>query len=175
MVRLLLLAEALVEPGLVAVERVRVLHDELAQPDEALAGPRLVALLDREVVEHLRKLAVALELARVERDRLLVRHRQDVLRAFAVLEAEELLDEVALRLLPQLERREDGHEHLLRADRVLLLANDLRDLLVDAPAEREERPDAGRDLPDEAAADEQLVRHRVRVGGRFAQGRKEQL
>ncbi len=37
-VRLALFAEALVEPLLVAVERVRVFHDELAHPDEALAA-----------------------------------------------------------------------------------------------------------------------------------------
>jgi hypothetical protein len=46
---------------------------------------------------------------------------------------------------------------------------------VNAPAERQERPDSGRDLPDEAAANEQLVRESLRVGGRLAQGRQEEL
>ena len=55
--------EALVEPGLVAVERVRVLHDELAHAEQAAARPRLVAILGLEVVPELRQLLVALELA----------------------------------------------------------------------------------------------------------------
>src|SRR5512133_2147348 len=67
-----MLAKALVEPGLVAVEGVGVLHDELAKADQTLSRPWLVALLDREVVEDLRQLPVALQLASVERDSFLV-------------------------------------------------------------------------------------------------------
>ena len=66
-----------VEAFLVTIERVRVLHDELADAEQSPARARLVALLHREVVEDLRELAVALELARVEGERLLVRQRQD--------------------------------------------------------------------------------------------------
>src|SRR5258705_10632 len=40
--------EAPVEPGLVAVERVRVLHYELAHAQEPAPRPRLVAFLSRE-------------------------------------------------------------------------------------------------------------------------------
>jgi hypothetical protein len=46
---------------------------------------------------------------------------------------------------------------------------------VDAPAERQESPQAGADLPDEAAADEQLVACGLGVGRRLAQGRKKEL
>src|SRR5512133_121669 len=49
LVRDRVLAEALVERGLVAVERVAVLHDELADPEEPPAGARLVAVLRLEV------------------------------------------------------------------------------------------------------------------------------
>jgi hypothetical protein len=48
-------------------------------------------------------------------------------------------------------------------------------LAVDAPAERHERPQARADLPDEAGAHEQLVRDRVGVARRVAQGRQEKL
>ena len=98
-----------------------------------------------------------LDLARVEGDRLLVRHRQDVVPAGAVVEVEDLRDLDPPGRLPQLGGRQDGHQHLLAADRVHLLADDLLDLPVDAPAERQERPEAGADLADEAAAHEQLV------------------
>src|SRR5207253_254333 len=81
--------EALPRAVLVAVERVRVLHDELADPDQTAAGPRLVAVLHREVVPELRKLLVRLDLPRVERDRLLVRHRQDEAAAASVLQVED--------------------------------------------------------------------------------------
>ena len=46
---------------------------------------------------------------------------------------------------------------------------------VDAPAERQERPQAGADLADEAAANEQLVARGLRVGGIVAQRREEEL
>ena len=136
MIRRLVPAERHVESGLVAVERVRILHDELAQSQEPTARPLLVALLDREVVEQLRQLPIARDLLGMERDGLFVCHRKHVLAPCAILDAEDLLDVVTLRVLPELERREHGHEHLLAADRIHLLADDLHDLLVHAPAER---------------------------------------
>ena len=165
----LLELEAAIEARRVAVERVGVLHDELAQPDEPLPGTRLVAFLDREVVEHLRQQPVARELAGMEADGLLVRQRQHEVGALAVLQPEHLLDVVASGRLPELERRQHRHQHLLRADRVHLLADDLLDLPVDPPAERQERPDTGGHLTDEAAAHEQLVIRRLGVGRRVAQ------
>ena len=167
--------EALVEPLRVAVERIRVLHDELADADQAGARARLVALLRLEVVEHLRQVAVRLDLARVKGHRLLVRHREDELPVVAVTQLEHFGDVVAAGRLPELGRSQNGHEELLRPDRVHLLADDPDHLLVDAPTEREKRPDAGADLADESAADEQLVADRLRVGRSLAQRRQEQL
>jgi hypothetical protein len=48
----------MLEPVRIAVERVRVLHDELARPQHAGARPRLVTLLDLDVVEDQRQVAV---------------------------------------------------------------------------------------------------------------------
>ena len=93
-----------------------------------------------------------------------MRQRQHDVAAVAVLEPEDLRDVYTARLLPELPGREQRHQHLLRADRVHLLADDVDDLLVDAPAEREEHPHAGGELADEAAAHEQLVADRLRVG-----------
>ena len=170
-----MLAEALVEPGLVAVERVGVLHDELAKAEQSSPRARLVTVLRLKVVPDLRQVLVRLDLPPVEGDRLLVRERQDVVAARAVLQAEELRDRDPSRRLPELSRSEDRHEDLLRAEGVELLADDLLDLPVDAPAERHERPEAAGDLANEAAAHEQLVRDRLRVGGVLAQGRQEEL
>ena len=77
--------EAHLQAVLVTVERVGVLHDELADADQARTWARLVAILRLEVVPGLRQLLVALQLACVERERLLVCHRQDELAARAVL------------------------------------------------------------------------------------------
>jgi hypothetical protein len=46
---------------------------------------------------------------------------------------------------------------------------------VDAPAQREERPEAGADLADEAAADEQAVARRLGVAGIVPECRDEEL
>src|SRR5262249_12467169 len=140
--------EALVQARLVTIERVRVLHDELADAKQPAARARLVAVLGLEVVPGLRELPVALDLARVERERLLVRHRQHELPARAILHVEDLGDLVAPGRLPELLWRQDGREPLLGADRVHLLADDLLDLPVHAPAEAGERPEARADLTD---------------------------
>jgi hypothetical protein len=175
LVRDLVRIEAPVEPGLVAVERVRVLHDELTHAQEPAAWPRLVPLLRREVVPELRQLLVRLQLARVERHRLLVRERQHEVAPVPVLEMEHDRDADAAARLPQLGRRQHRLEHLLTADRVDLLADDLHHLLVHPPAEGQERPEPGADLTDEASAHEQLVARCFGVRGRLAQGRKEKL
>src|SRR5207244_6606393 len=125
--------------------------------EEAAARARLVPALRLEVVPELGKLLVRLDLARVERRGLLVRHREDVLAAGAILDVEDLGDSDPPRRLPQLSGRQDWHQHLLAADRVHLLADDLLDPPVDAPAERHERPQAGTHLADEPAARKQLV------------------
>ena len=60
---------ALVEPGAIAVERVRVLHDELARAQHAGLRARLVPLLDLDVVPDLRQVTVRADrLGRVQRD-----------------------------------------------------------------------------------------------------------
>ena len=111
----------------------------------------------------------------MEGHRLLVRHRQDEPPARAVLEVEDLGDLVAPGRLPELDRRQQRHQHLLAADRVHLLADDLLDLAMHTPAERQERPEARAHLTDEAAAHEQLVARRLRIGRILAQGRQEEL
>ena len=175
LVRVAVRLEARAHALLVTVERVGVLHDELADPQESAARTRLVAILRLEVVPELRQIAVALELARVERDRLFVGQRQDEVSTGPILHTEDLRNRQAARCLPELGGSEDGHQHLLAADRVHLLADDLLDLPVDAPAERRERPEARRDLADEASADEQLVAHRFGIARILPEGRDEEL
>src|SRR6185503_12283920 len=125
--------EAPFDAVLVAVERVGVLHDELAHPEEPAARPRLVAVLDREVVPELRQLPVRADLTRQERECLLVRHGKYEAPPRTVGDVEDLGDPGAAGRLPELDRREERREELLAADPVHLLADDLLDLPVDAP------------------------------------------
>ena len=112
---------AALEGLLVAVEAVGVLHDELPRPQDTGPGPGLVALLDLEVVEDQRQVAVgADDLGDVEGDRLLVGHRQHQLGALAVGELEQLLDPEPAGAAPQVGGLEHRHQHLLAADRVHL-------------------------------------------------------
>ena len=72
---------------LVGVEAVGVLHGEFAHPDQSGAGPRLVAVLGLDLVEHDREL-VAVEFGAHEvDDSLLVGHRQQHRLVVAVAEA----------------------------------------------------------------------------------------
>ena len=175
LVRVGMLLEAHVEPGLVTVERVRVLHHELPHAQQAAAGTGLVPALRLEVVEDLRQVAVGAELGEMERHRLLVRHREHERPARAVGQPEELGDPVAAGRLPELGGRDHRHRHLLTADRVHFLPHDLHDPLVRAPAGRKEAPEPGAHLADHPRADEQLVRDSFRIRGVVSKSREEQL
>jgi hypothetical protein len=162
------------QPVLVAIEGIGVLHDELARAQDPGARARLVAALGLEVVEQHRQLAIgAHRLRDVEGDGLLVAQGEDQVGPPAVLELEHLLDVVAPAALPELGRRDDRHQHLLAADPVALLAHDLRHVLVHAPAGRQPAPQARADLADEPGAHAELVRQRLGVGGGLALGGQE--
>src|SRR5207302_8782515 len=63
LVRLAVRLEAALDALVVAVERVRVLHDELADAEQPSAPARLVAVLDCDVLAGLRQLSVRLDRA----------------------------------------------------------------------------------------------------------------
>ena len=122
---------AAVEPFLVGVEAVGVLHVEFTHADEAGAGPGLVAELRLDLVEDLRQVAIAVNVGlHREGDHLFVRggHHQRALPA--VLQPEERLAH-GLRAaggLPKLQRMERGHSQLVAARGVHLLPDDVLDL-----------------------------------------------
>ena len=167
--------EARAHALLVAVERVGVLHDELADPQEPAARPRLVAILVGKWYQSCgssRYDWISRAWNVTVSSCVSGRMKSRPVRSFTL---EDLRNRHAARRLPELGGSQDGHQHLLAADRVHLLADDLLDLPVDAPAERHERPDARAHLADEAAADEQLVAHRLGIGRIIAERRDEEL
>ena len=110
-------------------------------------------------------------------DDLLVGHRQDHVPAVAVLEPAELRPDrvVAAAGPPDVGRVDDRHLHLLAADPVLLLADDLLDPVVDPLAERQQRVDPGAELADVAGPQQQAVRRHLGVGRVVAERGEEEV
>ena len=140
-----------VEPGLVPVGAIGVLHDEFADTDQPATGARLIAPFGLEMVDLHRQLAVRLhDVGEEDTDDLLVRHGQDHVSAVAVLEPAEFRADrvIAAARPPDIRWMDDRHLHLLAADPVLFLADDLLDSVADALAEWEERVDPRAELAD---------------------------
>ena len=155
MVRLVVTVVLQVETGLVAVEAVAVLHDELANANEPRTRTRVVAPLRLQVVDESGELTVAANLLADEvAHRLLVRHREDHIAVLSVLEPGELgTDHVPPpRILPDLGGVDDRHEQLLSPDPPHLFADDRVDLLDHAPPDREIAEYAGAELSDAPGA-----------------------
>ena len=169
---------SLVERRRAGVERVRVLHRELAPAHEAEARPHLVAELRLDLVEVDRELPVGVErVAHGIRHDFLGGRAVDEVAVVAVLDAQELLAVAlpALRLHPQLARMDRRAEELDRAGAVHLLADDGLELLHRAQAERQVGVDSGRDFADHSGAHHQPLADDVGVGRNFAQRGDERL
>ena len=152
------------------VERVGVLHQELAAAHHAEPGADFVAELPLLVIEVQRQLLVAFHVGPEDvRDQLLVGGAKQHLAVVPVLDAQHFL---AIRLIPArlapevclLQRR---HQHFDGAGTVHFLAHDLFDPLQDTQAERQPGINAGAILADHAGAQHQLVRDDRGVRRRF--------
>jgi hypothetical protein len=141
----------------VHVERVGVLHQELAATQEATSRSRLVAELRLDLVQVLRKIAIATDLVtRNVRHDLFVGRAEVIVAAFPVFQAEKRVAEAipAPGLLEVVGRQEGRHEHLQRASTIHLAPDDGLDLLQDPHAERQEVVQAGANPAHEPRARE---------------------
>ena len=146
--------------GLVEVEGVVVLHQELAPSHDAKARPHLVAKLPLDVIEVLRQVTVALRAVAEEHgDHLLVGRPEQHVAVVPILYAQHLgaIGVVAPTLAPQIGRLDGRHQHFLRPRGVLLLAHDALDVLQDAKAQRQPGIDAGAGLPDQPRTQHQAM------------------
>ena len=165
------------QAGVVDVERVRVLHDELASAQDAGAGSRLVAELRLDLVDHERQVLVGGVLALdQQREHLLVRRAEEVVRALAVLEAEEGVPVLrpAVGLLVRLPWEQRREVHLLEAGAVHLVADGVLDVAVHEEAEGQPGEDARRHPPHVAAAHEEPVARHLGVGRVVTERAQEQ-
>ena len=169
---------ALLQTLEIGVERVGVLHRELARAHHAEARPDLVAELGLDLVEIDRQLAVAADLlAHDIAEHLLGRGRVAELALGAVLDAQHqrAVEVPAPGLLPQLRGLDGRREHLEGAGAIHLLAHDALDLLHHAQPQRHPRVQAARELADEARAQHQLVAHQLGFLGGFLEGGEIEL
>ncbi len=165
-----------IEAGFVDVEGVGVLHDELADAEEAGFGAGLVAEFGLDLVPDLGELLVAAEFfaGDVGHD-LFVGHGEAEFSTFAVFEAEHVVahDGPASAGFPDFFGVEGGEEELL-ADAVHLLADDGDDFVDGAVTEEEVGVDACAQLADISGAQEEFVAGDFGVGGGFAEGGDEE-
>ena len=167
----------LLEPGVVDVEGVGVLHHELAPAQQPGARTRLVAVLGLDLVDRERQVLVGgVEVLHHEGEHLLVRGAEEVVGALAVLEPEDVGAVVgpAVGRLVGLLGQQRGERQLLGADVVHLLADDGLDPAQHAQAQGQPGVHARRDAADVAGADQQAVARDLGVVGVVAQGAHEQ-
>lgn len=158
--------------GLVAVERVGVLHGELAPAHQPEAGAAFVAELGLDMVEVQRQLAVALDLvARDVRDHFFRGRLQDEIALVAVLDAQQLRAVLfpAAGLHPEFGRLHHRHQQLDGAGCVHFLADNALDLTDDLQPQRHVGVDSARQLANHAGPRHQLVAGDLGLGRGFFQ------
>ncbi len=167
-----------VRVGIVHMEGVAVLHDELAAAHQAEARANLVAELRLNLEDVHRKLLVALhDLADDVGDHLFVGRPEAEVRALAILESQQLaaVELPAPALLPKLGWLHRGHQQLLTTVARQLFTDDLLELPDAAQRQRQVVVDTGGHLLNHAAAHHQLLADDVGVARRLAVGLEEKL
>ena len=162
----------------IEIEGIGVLHQEFAPAHHAEARPNLIPELPLDVVEIERQVAIARDaVPKNLRHLLFIRRAVKQVAVLAVADAQHLraIGVIAAALAPQIGGLDGRHQDFLRAGRVLLLPHDLLDLRQNALAERQPGIDAGAGLTHQTRTQHQTMRDDFRLGGRFAQSRREKL
>ena len=128
-----------IEALVVDVEAVRVLHHELAAPQQARSWTRFVAVLGLDLVDVQRQVLVrAVQSLHEQGEHLLVGRRQQEVVAVAVAQAKQVVAvlDPPIRGLIGLFGQQRREMNLLETGGIHLLANDALDIAVDDPSER---------------------------------------
>ena len=168
----------LLQPDVVDVEGVGVLHHELAAAQQPGAGPRLVPVLGLDLVERQRQVLVrGVQVLDQQGEHLLVGGTEQVVTALAVLQPEDVGPVVgpATGRVVRLLRQQGRQVHLLGADGVHLLADDPLDVAQHLVAQRQPAVDPRSGAADVAGAHQPAVAGHLGVGRVVAQGPDEEL
>ena len=134
----------MIEPCLITIRRIGVLHRELAHANQATARTGFISPLCLEVIDLLRKLSPgAHQFAKEVGHHLFVRHGENHVASATIFETTHLRANlvVSSRLPPEIGGVNDRHQHLLPTDGVHLFTDHLGHVHIDAHAERQERVD----------------------------------
>ena len=157
---------------------VGVFHDELPPAHQAEARPHFVTKLGLDLVEGERQVAVGVQFTPYQ-----VSHNffmgwaEAEVTLVPVFQAQQLLAVLfpASAFLPQFGRADRGHEDLLGAGAVHLLAHDGLDLAHDPQTQGEKIVDAARDLADHARSHQQAMAHHFGFGWILTERRDKSL
>ena len=166
------------QPVVVDVERIRVLHDELAPAQDARTRPGLVAILCLDLEQQQREVLVGAVLPLDgEGEQLLVGRPQQVVVHPAVLEPEHPVAVLgpAVGGLVRRARQQRREQDLLTADGHHLLAHDRLDAAQHPQPQRQPAVQTRCDRSHVAGPDQQFVAGDFGVGWVVAQGPQEQL
>ncbi|KWV89428.1 hypothetical protein PFLmoz3_00850 [Pseudomonas fluorescens] len=156
--------------SLVGVERIGVLHDELAATHQAEAWADLVTKLGLDLIQVERQLLIAAQLvAHQVGDDFFVGRAGAEIAAMTVFKAQQLRAVLfpAPGFLPQLSRLGARHQHFQRAGRVHFFTNDGFDLAHHLQAHGQPGVQARGQFADHTGAQHQLMADHNRVGRRF--------
>ena len=160
------------------VERIGVLHQELACTHDPKARADLVAELDLDLVEIDRQLLVRLQfVAREIGDRFLGGRPVAVFGLLAILDLQQQVAVLlpAAAFLPQFARLHRRHQQFDRTGTIHFLAHDGLDLAQYAQAQWRPGVDAGGELADHARAQHQPMAGDLGIGGDFTAGIEMEL
>ncbi len=166
-----------VEPGRIDVERVGVLHKELAHAQQARFRPRLIAKLGSDLIPDLRQLLVAAKLfARDLSHDFFFCHAQAKVGALAVLEAEQGVahQRPAAACLPEFTRVQRRQIEFL-PDLVHLLAHDADDFVEGALSQEKIGINSRGKLTDVGRPHQELVAGDLGIRWRLAQCRNKKV
>lgn len=160
------------------MERIGVLHQELACTHHAETRADFIAELGLDLVEIQRQLLVAVDFLARELGRGFFGGRGVAELLFlAVLDLQQLPAELfpAAGRVPQLARLDGGEQHFHRPGAVHFLAHDGLDLAQHAQAQRRPGVQPGGQLADHARAQHQTVADQLGVGRGFLGGVQVEL
>ena len=162
----------ILQPLVVHVEGVGVLHHELAATQNTRARAGLVAVLGLNLEQRRREILVGAEkILDSQREHLFVRRPQQVVRALAILQTEQLgaIFGPPIRRLVRFTREQCRECQLLCANAFHLLAHNLLYVAQNLQAQWQPGVHTRGSSPDVAGTDEQLVARDLGVSGILAQ------
>ncbi len=140
-----------VEPLIIRIKRVAILHDKFTAAHEPETRTQLVAIFIGNLIQGNRELLIRRRVHMHEhRHQLLMRRPHAIFAPVPILQTKHLVSvhRPASRFLPNFRRLHNRHRDLLRARLIHFLANDGRNFLQRPPRERHIHIDTAGDFTD---------------------------